>query len=103
MGKKPSGVSQKMAGPLIFSAAVAVPLVWGGEFEIVKASGPHPKGPQWKVELFQANPGDVGKAIKNFLDGEVGKGIGKGVKAVGKGIEKGGELLGKGLGKIFDW
>jgi len=82
---------KNMAGPTTLSGAVAVPLIWGGEFNLAKASGPHSGSPTWKVELFQLPFDQVIQAIKQFWDNTVGpamqkalNGVGKGVKAVGK-------------------
>jgi len=80
-----------LAGPLTFSAAVAVPLIWGGEFEIVKVSGPHSGNPKWKVELFQMPFDKVAEAIKKFWDNTVGPAVQDALNAAGEGVKAAGK------------
>lgn len=94
---------KKMAGPLVFSAAVAVPLVWGGDFEIVKASGPHRRGAQWQVELFQLPFDKVAGAIKKFWDKTAGPAMENALNAAGDGVEAAGEWTVGGLNKAGKW
>lgn len=92
-----------MAGPLIFSAAVAVPLLTGGDFEIVKGSGPHRQGAQWQVELFQLPFDNVIEAIKKFWDKTAGPAMENALNAAGDGVEAAGEWTVGGLNKAGKW
>jgi len=79
------------AGPMLFSAASTIPLVWGGEFEIVKVSGPHSSGITWRVELFQMPFDKVAQALKDLWDNEIGPAMENALNEIGDGAEAAGE------------
>jgi len=82
---------KNMAGPMLFSAAVTVPLIVTSDFEIVKASGPHSSGAKWRIELFQLPFDQVIQAIKDLWDNHAGPAMEDALNTVGEGVSAAGE------------
>jgi len=91
------------AGNLEFGAGVTIPLIWGGDFWIVKVSGPHASGSKWKVDIFGIPLDLIAAAVKEVWENTIVPAFEDAAEAIDDAFSDVGDAFGSAASDVGGW